>query len=164
MSSSEGKTTNTREETAFERDTTCFSPGRDFSEPQSAEQFFGLLKGFLKKELDSKSKELEVKSKIDKETAEFKYKGNRKQYELNAYLDNAFSQIRSKADEPSEVKKLAKEAEVHLKKRQKLIKLADRSKDGWLVVQEYESDDLASDSEDEKKIKKAKNAAEKKRK
>ena len=48
-------------------------------------------------------------------------------------------------------------------KRQKLIKIADKNRDGWLVVQEYETDDLASDSEDEKKIRKAKAAAEKKR-
>ena len=41
---------------------------------------------------------------------------------------------------------------------------AYRSKDGWLVVQEYESDDLASNSEDKKRLKKAKNEAEKKRK
>ena len=34
-----------------------------------------------------------------------------------------------------------------IKKRQKLIKIANISKEGWLVVQEYESDDLASDSE-----------------
>jgi len=45
-----------------------------------------------------------------------------------------------------------------------LIKIADKNKDGWLVVQEYESNDLASDSEDEKKIRKAKAAAEKKQK
>ena len=53
-------------------------------------------------------------------------------------------------------------------------KFADRSKDGWLVVQDkrecsfsfvqaYESEVLASNSEDEKRLKKAKNAAEKKR-
>ena len=51
-----------------------------------------------------------------------------------------------------------------IKKRQKLIKLTDRSKDGWLVVQEYDSDELASNSEVEKKIWKAKLSAEKKRK
>ena len=45
-----------------------------------------------------------------------------------------------------------------------MIKIADKNKDGWLVVQEYVSDDLASDCEDEKKIRKAKAAAEKKRK
>ena len=49
-------------------------------------------------------------------------------------------------------------------KRQKLFKIANKNKDGWLVVQEYETDDLASDSEDQKKIRKAKPAAEKKRK
>ena len=45
-----------------------------------------------------------------------------------------------------------------------MIRIADKNRDGWLVVQEYESDDLASDSEDEMKIRKAKAAAEKKRK
>ena len=43
-------------------------------------------------------------------------------------------------------------------------RIADKNRDGWPVVQEYESDDFASDSEDEKKIRKAKAAAEKKRK
>lgn len=51
-----------------------------------------------------------------------------------------------------------------LRKRQKLIKLADNSKDGWLVLQEYESDDLASNSDDDKRIRNAKSAVEKKRK
>ena len=48
-------------------------------------------------------------------------------------------------------------------RRQKLIKIADRSKDGWKVVEEYESDGLASNSEDEKRVKKAKEAASRKR-
>ena len=65
-------------------------------------------------------------------------------------------------NEPQEVRKLVAEGGQLIKKQQKLIKLADRSKDGWLVVQEYESDDLASNSEDEKKIRKAKLSAEKK--
>ena len=45
-----------------------------------------------------------------------------------------------------------------------LIKISDTYKDGWQVVKEYESDKLASNSEDEKKIKKAKEAAGRKRK
>ena len=44
-----------------------------------------------------------------------------------------------------------------------MIKIAAKNRYGWLVVQEYESDDLASDSEDEK-IRKARAAAEKRRK
>ena len=39
--------------------------------------------------------------------------------------------------------------------RQKLIKMADASELGWRVVNEYVSNPLASDSDDEKKIYKA---------
>ena len=42
--------------------------------------------------------------------------------------------------------------------------MSDRCKDGWQVVEEYESDELASGSEDEKRLKKAKEAASRKRK
>ena len=45
--------------------------------------------------------------------------------------------------------------------RQKIIKLADRSEEGWGVV-EYEGDDLADDSDDERRMEKAKAKAEKK--
>ena len=44
--------------------------------------------------------------------------------------------------------------------RQKLLKLADRSEHRWSVVDEYEEDRLANDSEDEKRIEKAERAAE----
>lgn len=46
--------------------------------------------------------------------------------------------------------------------RQKHIKLADRSENGWNTVNEYQDDELASDSEDEKRIEKAERAAERK--
>ena len=49
-----------------------------------------------------------------------------------------------------------------IKHRQKLIKLADTSEAGWRVVQEYETNPLAEDSEDEKRIFKAQNRAERK--
>ena len=39
-----------------------------------------------------------------------------------------------------------------LHKSQKPIKLADCSEAGWDAVQEYESQDIASDDEDDKKI------------
>lgn len=40
--------------------------------------------------------------------------------------------------------------------RQKPIKITDRYKDGWQVIKQYESDKLASNSGDEKKLKKTK--------
>ena len=44
-------------------------------------------------------------------------------------------------------------------KRQKLIRIADKSVDGWKVVDEYISDEMASDLKEEKRLKKAKEAA-----
>ena len=44
-------------------------------------------------------------------------------------------------------------------KRQKLIRIADKSVYGWKVVDEYISDEMASDLEDEKHLKEAKEAA-----
>ena len=49
------------------------------------------------------------------------------------------------------------------RKKQKPIKIDDKSKDGWQVVTEYELDELASGSEDEKRLKKAREAACRKR-
>ena len=123
-----------------------------------------MFKGYLSSQLDTKGKQLEVKSKLDKEAAELKFKGNRKQFEFNSQLDCILTQVHDAVDNPGEISRLVSEGKKLIKKRQKLIKIADRSKDGWLIVQEYESDDLASDSEDEKKLRKAKNAVEKKRK
>ena len=50
-----------------------------------------------------------------------------------------------------------------IRKRQKLIRIADKSADGWRVVEEYVYDELASGSEDEKRLKRAKDAANRKR-
>ena len=44
-------------------------------------------------------------------------------------------------------------------KRQKLIRIADKSVYGWKVVDEYISDEMASDLEDEKRLKETKEEA-----
>ena len=78
---------------------------------------------------------------------------------MYAKLESFLSRIKAGADDPSQVNTLVKKAQQIIRKRQKLLKISDHSKEGWLVVQE--SDDLPSNSEDEKRLKKAKNAAEK---
>ena len=133
------------------------------SNSQLVDEVFSLVKGYLTSQLEEKGKRSERISKSDKEAADIKFKGNRKQFELNLQLDNILTRIDESASSPADVHKLVEEGKLLIKKRQKLIKIADKNKDGWLV-QEYESDDLASDSEDEKKIRKAKAAAEKRRK
>jgi len=63
----------------------------------------------------------------------------------------------------SQIKKRSQEGRQRIRKRQKLIIIADKSKDGWQVEAEYESDDLASGSKDEKRLRKAREAASRKR-
>ncbi|KAK3704541.1 hypothetical protein QZH41_006332 [Actinostola sp. cb2023] len=85
------------------------------------------------------------------------YKGNKKQYELNAQLDEVLDRIKEENSGANDaIEKMANEGKSLLKKRQKLIRIADKSSDGWKVVDEYISDELASNSEDEKRLKKAK--------
>ena len=49
-----------------------------------------------------------------------------------------------------------------MQERQKFIRIADRSQFGWDVVQEYQLDELAADSDNKKRISKAEKAAEQK--
>ena len=105
-----------------------------------------------------------LKRRKKNEACELKSRGNRKHFEFNASVDSILTDITNNADSQDEVKRLANEGKEKIRKKQKLVKLADRNKEGRLVVQEYELDDLASKTEDEKKIKKAESTAEKKRK
>ena len=50
-----------------------------------------------------------------------------------------------------------------MRKRQKLITIAEKSKDDWQDVAECESGELASGSEDQKRLKKAREASSRKR-
>ena len=98
---------------------------------------------------------------------QLKFKGNQKQFELNAAVDSILEsiEVESQRSPPSQdrIQKLAQDGRQLIRKRQKLFKIADKSRDGWQVVAEYESDELASGSEDEKRLKKAREVAGRKR-
>ena len=129
-------------------------------------EFFPCLRTTSRRNWKKKGRSAQ-KRKIEKEVVQLKYEGNQKQFELNAELDTILGNIETEADrtEPNLalIKKYTQEARQLIRKRQKLIKIADKSKDGWQVVAEYESDELASGSEDEKHLKKAREAASRKR-
>ena len=75
---------------------------------------FPCLKIFLRKKLEDKGKQIEQRSKLDKEVVQLKFKGNQKQFELNAELDTIFESIETESEsiEPNllQIKKLSQEA------------------------------------------------------
>ncbi|XP_068714235.1 uncharacterized protein [Montipora foliosa] len=110
---------------------------------------------------DSIAKKLKEDSKIS-----FKFEGNKKQFYFNSGLakmvQSASTALGKRKFEV--VRGYLEELDSDIKKRNKLIRLADKSAAGWDLVNEYLSDELASGSEDEKRIRRAEQRALRKRK
>ena len=98
----------------------------------------------------------------------FKRKSCEDQFKFNlkvvGKLKDAEARLAAEVKDIPKASKDISEGITLLNHRQKLIKLADSSDMGWKVVKEYEANPLASDSEDEKRINKAKVRAVKKHK
>ena len=113
----------------------------------------------------------DVVKKLNKRTYQFKRKGNEAQYAFNTTVEEHIDAARKELGkmnptgehEKAVVKKtgdLLKEGMKAIEVRQKHIKIADRSELGWAVVSAYEEDELASDSDDDKRIYRAEREAE----
>ena len=108
----------------------------------------------FKRYIDEKFESLAVKVNETRAIApvSLKKKGNQVQFEhaseILDFVTAAEESLREEKKDAAVNKSIAKT----LHKRMKLIRLADKSESGWDMVNEYLSDELASDSEDEKII------------
>ena len=112
------------------------------------------------------------------EGPEFKKKGNKIQYNFNNSIKDKISAaiedvetVCDRLNEGSPEEDLLRKAKaelaegnIELEQRNKLIVIADQSEAGWAVVEEYQSNIVADDEEDDKKIRRAEMAAIRKQK
>ena len=105
----------------------------------------------LEKELKTTSKQIGRKREHSP-VAEFKFKRNKVQYELNKSVLKKIEAALEESDEEASRVALDEGREL-LIQRNKHIKLAEKY--GWETVDCYIQDPLASDSDDEKKIRRA---------
>ena len=140
-------------------------PARN-SEDLSNADVLSLFKTYMNEKLDGIERNFDDKThslakKVKKVESTFKFKGNQIQFELNAdiidNIDRAVVYFEKK--KPQRGFALLEDSVTSLKKRNKLIRIADKSEGGWNTVQEYLSDDVASNSEDEKRIRAAETRA-----
>ena len=102
---------------------------------------------------DSQIKKLKTEAKA---ANSFQFKGNKLQFEFNSSLLASASLLEGNL---TRVNQELENVKTLLNKRDKAIRFADKSPAGWTAVEEYESDELADDSEDEKKLRSAERRA-----
>ena len=132
----------------------------------------------LKGEMSAMKRALEV----DREAAEqrlvkklkldppptFKKKSHEKQFLFNSTvedkLDACVVALQETPPAIEKAKSVLEEGKLLITKRQKLIKIADRSEYGWATVDEYVEDELAEGKEDERRLFRAEGRAKRRHK
>ena len=97
--------------------------------------------------------------KFQKKSCEEQFKFNQK---VTLTLKEAEATLEPKDARTLKTKQKISEGIELLNYRQKLVKIADSSEHGWKVVQEYTSNPLAEDSDDDKKMLRVQTRAERK--
>ena len=116
------------------------------------------LRSELKDERESADERLVKRMRLEKRPT-FQKTGNEKQYEFNEEvqekLDSADAALAQRPPAVEKARSLLQEGQKSICIRQKKIRIADRSENGWATVKEYEEDELAENSEDEKRLSRA---------
>ncbi|VDI24017.1 Hypothetical predicted protein [Mytilus galloprovincialis] len=113
------------------------------------------LKSDLVREQDVISKKLKEEVSL-----KFKHEGNKIQYKFNEETITELNKVYSFVPRSeTKVSRIIIDLIDKVKGRNKLIHIADTSAGGWATVREYEANVIASDSEDEKKIRQAETRA-----
>lgn len=122
-------------------------------------QAIGGIHSYVDNQLESQKKANEKASfdiqKLKAKKVQFRFKGNEEQVNFNCSILDQLQEAKKSLPLGSSAAPILKKAEEDLRQRNKLVKLADKSEAGWLAVDEYLADDLAEDSEDDKKIRSA---------
>jgi hypothetical protein len=116
----------------------------------------------MKRDLTQERKQVDeclVKGMKMEKAPTFKRKSHEVQYTFKEEVKVKFDSIKAALHETPPAVEKAKfaidEGEKLIIDRQKFIRIADRSEHGWATVEEYEDDELADNSDDEKKLLKA---------
>ena len=113
------------------------------------------IKRFNSESTDTQIKEIK-KLKYD-DSYNFKNKACEDQFKFNMKVQDSIEEAKNSvtANDLQKARDALQKGETFLKQRQKHILLADKSEFGWATVKEYKSNDLADNSEDEKRIRRA---------
>ena len=109
----------------------------------------------MKREIEASDDRVVKKMRLDTKPT-FKKRGHEKQYLFNEQVrdkvDAAMAALKSTPPAVEKAITSLQEGEKLITVRQKNILIADRSEHGWATVAEYEEDELADDSDDEKRL------------
>ena len=120
----------------------------------------------MKRELSVEYSKAVAAKKARTDKYQFKSKGNEQQYDhqvaVLGTIEGATAALNNQ--DIAKAKAMLQEGKYAIEVRIKLIKIADKSEHGWQTVAEYVTNELADDSDDEKRLDRAERTAEKKAK
>ena len=104
----------------------------------------------MRDDLSDKKRKRDKDKEFSKQSCEIQHEFNEDQPRL---VEKALNYL--KHDNKKKSKSKLKEVRKNLKKRNKFVKIAKKSPEGWNTVEEYETDNVTWDTANEKGLKKA---------